>query len=109
VQDVEELAVQLSEHVPAQGYPEDVNAAAACQRLLDLGIEPLTPDRLGRILASASGAFRGALLHRDGRPIATGDIRTVGSLAQCSGQKLAKERSQSNRSVGCSFAPNWLP
>ena len=57
VQDAEELAVWLSEHVLPQGHPDEHVNAAAYQRLHDLGIEPPTPDRLDRILASASSAF----------------------------------------------------
>jgi hypothetical protein len=47
------LAVWLSEHVLPQGHPDEHVNAAAYQRLHDLGIEPPTPDRLDRILASA--------------------------------------------------------
>jgi len=46
VQDAEELAVWLSEHVLPQGHPDEHVNAAAYQRLHDLGIEPPTPDRL---------------------------------------------------------------
>jgi hypothetical protein len=52
---------------------EHVNEAAY-QRLHDLEIEPSTPDRLERVFVSASSAFEEALLHRDCRPVATGDI-----------------------------------
>jgi len=57
VQDAEALAVWLSEHVLAQGHPDEHVNAPPYQRLHDLGIEPRTPDRLDRILASASSAF----------------------------------------------------
>jgi len=57
VQDAEELAVWLSEHVLPQGHPDEHVNAAAYQRLRDLGVEPPTPDRLARIFASASSAF----------------------------------------------------
>jgi hypothetical protein len=57
VQDAEELAVWLSEHVLPQGHPDEHLNAAGYQRLHDLGIEPPTPDRLDRTLASASSAF----------------------------------------------------
>ena len=57
VQDAEELAVWLSEHVLAQGHPDEHVNAPPYQRLHDLGIEPRTPDRLVRIFASASSAF----------------------------------------------------
>jgi hypothetical protein len=57
VQDAEELALWLSEHVLPQGHPDEHVNAAAYQRLRDLGIEPPTPDSLDRILASASSAF----------------------------------------------------
>ena len=57
VQDAEELAVWLSEHVLPQGHADEHVNAAAYQRLRDLGIEPPTPDRLERALASASSAF----------------------------------------------------
>jgi hypothetical protein len=57
VQDAEELAVWLSEHLLPQGHPDEHVNAGAYQRLHDLGIEPPTPDRLDRILASASSAF----------------------------------------------------
>ena len=57
VQDAEELAIWLSEHVLPQGHPDEHVNAAAYQRLRDLGIEPPTPDRLDRVLASASSAF----------------------------------------------------
>jgi hypothetical protein len=57
VQDAEELAAWLSEHVLPQGHPDEHVNAAAYQRLRDLGIEPPTPDRLERVLASASSAF----------------------------------------------------
>jgi hypothetical protein len=54
VQDAEELAGWLSEYVLPQGHPDEHVNAAAYQRLRDLGIEPPTPDRLERVLASAS-------------------------------------------------------
>jgi TnpA family transposase len=57
VQDAEELAVWLSEHVLPQGHADEHVNAAAYERLRDLGIEPPTPDRLERVLASASSAF----------------------------------------------------
>jgi len=57
VQDTEELAAWLSEHVLSQGHPDEHVNAAAYQRLRDLGIEPPTPDRIERVLASASSAF----------------------------------------------------
>jgi Domain of unknown function (DUF4158) len=57
VQDADELAAWLSEHILPQGHPDEHVNAAAYQRLRDLGIEPPTPDRLERILASASSAF----------------------------------------------------
>jgi len=57
VQDAEELAVWLSEDVLPQGHTDEHVNAAAYQRLRDLGIEPSTPDRLERVLASASSAF----------------------------------------------------
>jgi hypothetical protein len=44
VQDAEELAVWLSEHVLPQGDTDEHVNAAAYQRLRDLGIEPPTPD-----------------------------------------------------------------
>ena len=59
MQDAEELAVWLSEHVLPQGHLDEHVNAAAYQRLRDLGIEPPTPERLERILASASSAFEG--------------------------------------------------
>jgi hypothetical protein len=59
VQDAEELAVWLSEHVLPQGHPDEHVNAAAYKRLRNLGIEPPTPERLERILASASSAFEG--------------------------------------------------
>jgi Domain of unknown function (DUF4158) len=57
VQDANELAAWLSEHILPQGHPDEHVNAAAYQRLRDLGIEPPTPDRLERIFASASSAF----------------------------------------------------
>jgi len=57
VQDAEELAVWLCEHVLPQGHADEHVNAAAYERLRDLGIEPPTPDRLERVLASASSAF----------------------------------------------------
>jgi hypothetical protein len=57
VQDAEELALWLSEHVLPQGHPDEHVNAAAYQRLHDLGIEPPTPERLDRVLASAFSAF----------------------------------------------------
>ena len=57
VQDAEQLAIWLSEHVLPQGHPDEHVNAAAYQRLRDLGIEPPTPERLERVLASASSAF----------------------------------------------------
>jgi hypothetical protein len=55
--DAEELAVWLSEHVLPQGHTDEHVNAAAYQRLRDLGIEPPTPDRLERVLASAFSTF----------------------------------------------------
>jgi hypothetical protein len=57
LQDADELTAWLSEHILPQGHSDEYVNAAAYQRLRDLGIEPPTPDRLERVLASASSAF----------------------------------------------------
>ena len=49
--------IRSSAQVLSQGHPDEYVNAAAYQRLRDLGIEPPTPDRLERALASASSAF----------------------------------------------------
>ena len=87
VQDAEELAVWLSERVLPQG---NARQAAVYQRLRDLGIEPPTPDRLERILASPSSAFEERFCtERVGRlPPAT-----LGQPCSVWRQKVAKLRS----------------
>jgi hypothetical protein len=96
VQDAEELAVWLCEHVLPQGHSEEHLNAAAYQRLHDLGIEPPTPDRLDRILASASSAFEERFCTETaGRlPLATlGRLETLLSAATEGGETVEPEHS----------------
>lgn len=57
VRDAEALAAWLSEHVLPQAHVDEHVKAAAYQRLRDLAIEPPTPERLDRIIASAARTF----------------------------------------------------
>jgi hypothetical protein len=57
VRDTEALAAWLSEHVLPQAHADEHVKAAAYQRLRDLSIEPPTPGRLDRIIASAAHTF----------------------------------------------------
>ncbi len=96
VQDAEELAVWLTEHVLPQGHPDEHVNAAAYQRLHDLGIEPPTPDRLDRILASASSAFEERFCTETaGRlpPATLGRLETLLSAATEGGETAESEHS----------------
>ncbi len=90
------LAVWLSEHVLPQGHPDEHLNAAAYQRLHDLGIEPPTPDRLDRILASASSAFEERFCTETaGRlpPATLGRLETLLSAATEGGETAEPEHS----------------
>jgi hypothetical protein len=87
---------RLSEHVLPQGHPDEHLNAAAYQRLHDLGIEPPTPDRLDRILASASSAFeeRFCTVTAGRLPPATlGRLETLLSAATEGGETAEPEHS----------------
>jgi hypothetical protein len=96
VQDAEGLAVWLSEHVLPQGHPSEHVKAAAYQRLRELAIEPPTPERLDRILASASTAFEERFCTETvGRlpPAALGRLEVLLNLAAEEGETAEPERS----------------
>jgi hypothetical protein len=96
VQDAEELAVWLSEHVLPQGHPDEHVNAAAYQRLRDLGVEPPTPDRLDRIFASASSAFEERFCtEKAGRlpPATLGRLEALLSAATEGGETAEPEHS----------------
>ena len=96
VQDAADLAAWLSEHVLPQGHPSEHVKAAAYQRLRELGIEPPTPERLDRILASASHACEESFCAETvGRlPQATlGRLEALLSLAPEGGETVEPEHS----------------
>ena len=96
VQDAEELALWLSEHVLPQGHPDEHVNAAAYQRLRDLGIEPPTPERLDRVLASASSAFEDRFcIETVGRlsPVTSGRLEALLSAATEGSETAESERS----------------
>jgi len=108
VQDAEELAVWLSEHVLPQGHPDEHVNAAAYQRLHDLGIEPPTPDRLDRILASASSAFEQRFCTETaGRlpPATLGRLETLLSAETEGGETAESEHSPLQQLKGEHFKP----
>ena len=77
VQDAGGLPTWLSEHVLPHGHSSEHVKAAAYQRLRELGIEPPKPDRLDRILASASRACEESFC-----------AKTVGRLHQTTLERL---------------------
>lgn len=96
MQDAEELALWLSEHVLPQGHPDEHVNAAAYQRLHDLGIEPPTPERLDRVLASASSAFEERFCTETvGRlsPVILGRLEALLSAATEGSETAESERS----------------
>jgi hypothetical protein len=96
VQDAEELALWLSEHVLPQGHPDEHVNATAYQRLHDLGIEPPTPERLDRVLASAFSAFEERFCTETvGRlsPVTLGRLEALLSAATEGSETAESERS----------------